>query len=264
MTTTQRSPNYASWQDSDAEEKGLISPVQDGHQVLTDDVHTTIRHGFIRKVYGILSVQLLITTVMAACLCTDAAKLFIAKNAAILWVAMAVQLVLTFVMMCFSGLMRQFPTNYILLGVWTAVEGLLVGSICAFTDPQLVLVAAALTTGIVLSLTLFAFQTKYDFTSWAPYLFVVALGFFLTGLMMGIMGMFGVHIKLLHILYCGFGVILFSIYLVFDTQMIVGAKHARFEFSVDDYCFAALMLYIDIIQIFLYLLRLLQMLRSSD
>ena len=54
-----------------------------------------IRHGFIRKVYGILTVQLLITTVMAACLCTDAAKLFIAKNAAILWVAMAVQVSIT-------------------------------------------------------------------------------------------------------------------------------------------------------------------------
>ncbi|CEM37986.1 unnamed protein product [Vitrella brassicaformis CCMP3155] len=258
MTTTQRSPNYASWQDSDAEEKGLISPVQDGHQVLTDDVHTTIRHGFIRKVYGILSVQLLITTVMAACLCTDAAKLFIAKNAAILWVAMAVQLVLTFVMMCFSGLMRQFPTNYILLGVWTAVEGLLVGSICAFTDPQLVLVAAALTTGIVLSLTLFAFQTKYDFTGIGPYLFVCCIALFLTGLVLMIMSACGLHFKWAHIIYAGLGVLLFSIYLVYDTQLIVGKKHYRFAFSVDDYCFAALMLYIDIIQIFLYILSILR------
>ncbi|CEM17696.1 unnamed protein product [Vitrella brassicaformis CCMP3155] len=239
-------------------------PLTGVYHSLDDTLRVEIRHSFIKKVYGILAAQLAVTFVLAASLTSAAALAWLQSHPAILFMAIVVQLGLCISFMCCPHLLRQYPTNYILLGLFTVAEGFLIGVVCAVSDPAIVLVALSLTLGIVIGLTLFAFQTKYDFTSWAPYLFVVALGFFLTGLMMGIMGMFGVHIKLLHILYCGFGVILFSIYLVFDTQMIVGAKHARFEFSVDDYCFAALMLYIDIIQIFLYLLRLLQMLRSSD
>ena len=51
-----------------------------------------------------------------------------------------------------------------------------------------------------------------------------------------------------------FGVIIFGIYLVIDTQMVVGGK--RLELSMDDYVVGALILYIDIIQIFLYILAL--------
>jgi FtsH-binding integral membrane protein len=51
------------------------------------------------------------------------------------------------------------------------------------------------------------------------------------------------------------GVLLFSIYLVIDTQMIMGGKSV--ELRVDEYTLAALLLYIDIIQIFLYILQLL-------
>jgi len=56
-------------------------------------------------------------------------------------------------------------------------------------------------------------------------------------------------------LYCGVGVLLFSIYLVIDTQMIMGGK--SIELRIDEYALAALLLYIDIIQIFLYILQLL-------
>ncbi|CAK0798661.1 unnamed protein product [Prorocentrum cordatum] len=47
----------------------------------------------------------------------------------------------------------------------------------------------------------------------------------------------------------------FSAYIVFDTQMIVGGTH-KYQFSVDDYAMAAIMLYIDIIQLFVHLLRI--------
>jgi FtsH-binding integral membrane protein len=60
----------------------------------------------------------------------------------------------------------------------------------------------------------------------------------------------------LYTLYCVFGIILFSLYLVFDTQLILG----RFgkEYSIDDYILAALNIYIDIVQLFLFILSLLR------
>lgn len=72
--------------------------------------------------------------------------------------------------------------------------------------------------------------------------------------MLGIFSLF-VWSPFLNNLYCALGVIVFGIYLVIDTQLIVGGR--RLELSMDDYVAGALILYLDVIQIFLYLLQLL-------
>ena len=51
-------------------------------------------------------------------------------------------------------------------------------------------------------------------------------------------------------------IVVFGIFLIFDTQLIVGK--GRHRLSLDDYIIAALILYLDIITIFLYLLDLLK------
>lgn len=48
--------------------------------------------------------------------------------------------------------------------------------------------------------------------------------------------------------------LLFSIYIIYDTQMIMG-RH-RIKFSIDDYVLAAMTIYLDIINLFLILLKL--------
>jgi FtsH-binding integral membrane protein len=53
---------------------------------------------------------------------------------------------------------------------------------------------------------------------------------------------------------CGIAVVIFSFYLLFDTQLIMGGK--RYEIEIDDYILGAIILYTDIITIFLYLLRI--------
>ena len=62
--------------------------------------------------------------------------------------------------------------------------------------------------------------------------------------------------------------ILYGFYLVYDTQLIMGGK--SYEISMDDYIFgkislilAAVMLYIDIIQLFLEILKLLNRLNQK-
>ena len=46
-----------------------------------------------------------------------------------------------------------------------------------------------------------------------------------------------------------------GLFLLIDTQLIVGGK--RHELSIDDYVIGALILYMDIIYIFVYMLKLL-------
>ncbi len=57
-----------------------------------------------------------------------------------------------------------------------------------------------------------------------------------------------------HLIICGISVLIFSFYLIFDTQLIMGGK--RYEIEIDDYILGAIILYTDIITIFLYLLRI--------
>jgi FtsH-binding integral membrane protein len=47
----------------------------------------------------------------------------------------------------------------------------------------------------------------------------------------------------------------FGFYLIYDTQLIVGGK--RYELDYDDYIIGALMIYIDIIALFVELLQIL-------
>ncbi|KAL4616915.1 protein lifeguard 1-like [Arapaima gigas] len=44
-------------------------------------------------------------------------------------------------------------------------------------------------------------------------------------------------------------------YLVIDTQLMLGGKH-RYSISPEEYIFAALNLYVDIISVFLFILQL--------
>ena len=52
------------------------------------------------------------------------------------------------------------------------------------------------------------------------------------------------------------GAALFGLYLVFDTQMMMGGNH-KYALSPEEYIFAALNLYLDIVNLFLYILSIL-------
>lgn len=63
------------------------------------------------------------------------------------------------------------------------------------------------------------------------------------------------HDKVLNIVYASLGALLFSFYLVFDTQLMIGGDH-KLSISPEEYIFAALNLYLDVVNLFLYILAL--------
>lgn len=63
------------------------------------------------------------------------------------------------------------------------------------------------------------------------------------------------HGKIMTLVYASIGALLFSIYLVYDTQLMIGGNH-KYSISPEEYIFAALNLYIDVINIFLYILTI--------
>ncbi len=60
---------------------------------------------------------------------------------------------------------------------------------------------------------------------------------------------------IVNLVYACLGALLFSVYLVYDTQLMMGGKH-KYSISPEEYVFAALNLYLDIVQIFLYILQI--------
>ena len=99
---------------------------------------------------------------------------------------------------------------------------------------------------MVLGLTVYAFVAKRDFTIMGGIAFCILAVFVIAGLFTYWFG------PTLRLVYCVCGVLLFVLYLVIDTQMIAGGK--TYELSQEDYILGAIILYIDIVNIFIYVL----------
>jgi len=203
-----------------------------------------VRHAFVRKVYGLLFIQILGTTLIGAVMRTDSARMWILENSWAMWLSMGGSFVSLFGLYWKA---HSHPTNLIILAVFTLFESFLVGSVVSFYDQTIVLQALIITLFVFAGLTLFTLQSKFDFSSLGPWLFAVLLIFFATG----IVGIFFPFSKTVDAVYAGLGVLLFSAYLLYDTHMIMN------RLSVDDVVLAVVSLYLDLINLFLMILRLL-------
>lgn len=142
---------------------------------------------------------------------------------------------------------KSYPTNLLFLGGFTAMEAYSISVIVSFTDSKIVVEAALFTLGIFIALTLFACQSKYDFTSWVPYLF----GALWVLILFGFMNMFFPYNSKVELVYGIVAALIFSGYILVDTQMIMRHYHVEEEIA------AAISLYLDIINLFLAILRIL-------
>jgi FtsH-binding integral membrane protein len=215
----------------------------------TKDIQQIMRLGFIRKVYGILALQLTITVAFICLAFIDKVSLFIQGNMFLIWTCLGLSIALSIPLICCKSVARKVPINYILLITWTLCESYLLAAVASFYNPKTVITAAALTALVTIALTIYACTTKTDFTFCGGVLFL--LGALMLGYCIFAFA-FGIY---LNAFFCVLGVFIYGIYLIYDTQLIMGSFGQAY--SIDDYIVAAMMIYIDIIQIFLYLLRLL-------
>ncbi|XP_076826330.1 protein lifeguard 1 [Brachyhypopomus gauderio] len=210
-----------------------------------------IRRGFVRKVYLTLLVQLLITIgIICAFLYWDTLRTWTIKTSWFNFTMMAVTLVLIIVLSCCGDIRRKVPLNFIFLGLFTIAEGLLLGSVTVFYNAEAVLWAVSATALVSFALSVFAVQSKWDFTAATGSLWVICWTLISFGLLCAIL-----RSQYLYIAYASLATLVFSIYLVVDTQLMLGKKH-KYSISPEEYIFAALNLYIDIVVIFLMLLQL--------
>jgi FtsH-binding integral membrane protein len=142
---------------------------------------------------------------------------------------------------------HSYPLNMILLSTFTLLEAFTLGIVIAFYDNIIVLQALLITLAVFLGLTLFTFQSKYDFSGMGPFLFGGLIALIGTGLV----ALFIPFSRTFDLILAIGGCLLFSGYVVYDTYMINN------RLSPDEFIMGAISLYLDFINLFLNILRLL-------
>ncbi|KAI9334213.1 inhibitor of apoptosis-promoting Bax1-domain-containing protein [Zopfochytrium polystomum] len=204
-----------------------------------------VRMNFVRKVYSILAAQLGLTSIVSAfCLYNEAVKEFIHAHPALLFVCLFASIGLVIAVQIYR---RSYPLNMILLGIFTLVEAYTVGFVCSTYESEVVLQAAFLTFVIVIGLTLFTLQSKWDFSGMGPFLMSALL--VLIGA--SLLRLFFPYSRAVDTGIAVIGALIFCGYIVYDTFMIFE------KLSPEEYIDASIQLYLDIINLFLQLLRIL-------
>lgn len=224
-----------------------------------ENCENEVRLGFVRKVYGVLSVMLFFTFGFVG-LVKSSEELNNWMMTPLAWglsiPAFLGYIVLMCMIMCCTSVARKVPTNYILLGMFTICMTYIVGLIVAVYTAMEVLIAAGMTFAITITLTIYACVTKNDFTSLCgPFacwgLLIICMVSMLCSIASSILFTFT---DTFYPFAAGFAVIVYGLYIIIDTQLIMGG--GKYQLSVDDYIVGALILYVDIITLFLKLLEL--------
>ena len=210
------------------------------------------KNAFIRKVYSVLAIQLLVTfiPVLICSIYKEQIPYAIRTNPVMYWTAWGVTIVLMFMFICCPKLLRKTPLNYGLLAVFTIAESYFLSVISMYYDTSSVAIALAATIGVVVVVTIIVVFTSFDFTKLWP----IAIALVFAWLFVCI-GFIWYKSDAMVIVYAGLGVTIFTIFLAIDTYLIL--KGGRVQYNEEDYIFATLNLYLDIINIFMYILMLL-------
>ncbi|XP_074823123.1 protein lifeguard 3 isoform X2 [Natator depressus] len=226
---------------------------EDGLRAGTMD-DKTVRHAFIRKVYTIISVQLLVTVgIVAVFTFVSPVRAFVQRNIAVYYASYAVFLVSYLVLACCPGPRRRFPCNLILLAIFTLAMAFMTGTIASVYSTRAVLIAMVITAIVAIIVTVFCFQTKVDFTSCTGLFCVLGIVVMVTGIITAIVLSFK-YVAWLHMLYAAIGAIVFTLFLAYNTQLVLGNR--KNSISPEEYVYGALEIYMNIVQIFIFLLQI--------
>jgi FtsH-binding integral membrane protein len=208
----------------------------------------SLRNAFIRKVYSILVVELIVTVgICAFCMYYSPVQQFCVDHPQAIIYGSLIPTIIALVALFFYK--QHYPCNFVLLSVFILLESWTIGVVCALYKEggrgQLVLQAFGITLAVFLSLTLYTCQSKRDFSFMGGMLGAGLIGLLIWGFMNII---FGWHVTFLYSL---FGALLFCGFIIYDTFMIMK------KYSYDDYLIASVDLYLDFLNLFLFILQLL-------
>lgn len=193
------------------------------------------RMQFVKKVYGILFAQLAVTALWIGIVASDRVFFynFLRNRVELLVLAIIGYMVTLYALACYKPVARKVPLNYYLLATFTMCFAYIASYTTVLYEPELIVAAGTLTAAMVLGLTIYAVTTKTDFSM----LFAFLWSLVVTLLFAVILALF-IRNRVLQIFLSVLIIMILSIYIIYDTQLIIGERSA--ELSIDDYVFAAM------------------------
>lgn len=222
-----------------------------------------VRNAFIGKVLTVVFCQLMVTVGLSLTFYyVDPLRLYVRQNAWPFYLSIGLTFGLLIGMACSEKLRRVYPYNVLALVAFTLVMGFQVATITSYFDTQSVMLAFIATCFVVAGCAFIAFCTKIDMTKYAAYLSIAGLAFIGIALLAAFWPWRGGTRNWTIIAISFVGTFLFSAYLIFDLQLLVGGR--TLSIGPDDWVFASISIYLDIINIFLQLLQIIAMFQNNN
>ncbi|XP_034412080.1 protein lifeguard 1 isoform X2 [Cyclopterus lumpus] len=208
----------------------------------------TVRRAFVRKVFSILTLQLLFTfSVVCVFTFSSVIKEAVQTNLGAYISSIVIFIVVAVALSCCKSFSRRHPWNIVALVVVTLSLSYMVGTIASFHDTTAVVITMGATVVISVAIIAFSAQTRYDFTIWYGVLLILVVDVLLFGFFCTFY-----YSYISEVAYGCLGALLYSLFLMLDCQLMMGMMSHRLD--PEEYINAALMIYLDIVLIFLYLL----------
>ncbi|XP_050516004.1 protein lifeguard 2-like [Diabrotica virgifera virgifera] len=214
-----------------------------------------LRNQFVRKVYSILSIQLMITFgFVLLTVLYEPVKTFVSKTPVLPYLSMATLVGLLILLSCSVPMRRHYPLNAILLLIFTLAFTYTMAYVaCQYSD-KAVLYATGGTAIVCSSIMILAWLNFFDITTWKFFLMAAFLIVILVGVVMTVIFSFVGGSQVFSIIFGLVMTVFFSIYLLYDTQKLLGG--GRIALSEEEYILGAISLYVDIMLIFNYIMLL--------
>lgn len=199
-------------------------------------------NGYIASTYAHLFVATLVTLASAEVTFTDN------KFAALIFGIIAV--VLIFIIMPLPPGMLKYALFFGLLVCLGQVSKTLIANL---NDQGLLLKTYAMVAGLFLAISVVAFFDKQNFLGWGGYLFVGLVGLLLGRIAVWIAGLAGApgdDLKTWDQILSYVGVVLFSAYTAYDTQVLKRDAQRKNMLRNPDYINSSVGLYLDILNLF--------------
>ena len=204
------------------------------------------RAALVRRTYGLVFLSVIVTVLGSAfALSQEAVLSASAQHPFIMLLCLLAPLWMA------QRAAREFPKNLILTFIFTFIEGIFIAPflyVANRTAPGVVSQAAVLTLAAFGVLSLYAVVSRRDFSAWGSFFMVGLVVLFIAILINAFVGSAAGGLWIAAV-----GVMVFAGLLVFDTWRLLRSG----MYGQDDYVLAAVAIYLDLLNMFLFILSLL-------
>ncbi|MEP6755908.1 MAG: Bax inhibitor-1 family protein [Chthonomonadales bacterium] len=209
-----------------------------------------VRAEFIRKVYNLLFTAMLMTVGVGFFVTRPA---FIAITSGLMLPLFIAMIITGFIM---AFLKKTTGINLAIFMLYSALVGSVFGPLLMMIDkvqPGVPAMAGTITVAVFGGLSMYAITSKKDFSYMGGFLFAGLLGLIVAGILM-----FIIHSPIMSLIYSMAGVLLFCGFILYDTSQIM------LRLRTDEAIRGSIELYLDFLNLFLFILRILSQLNGRD